>query len=121
MSWTVAETSTHQDHVIAHVIGATPLSHFIFDETAYILLDIGFIWNVHLDLQMGLLPQGVALAELGTDEIEIQNQEGLGPIQSVEIFEAENRRRLVMNCEDGKLVVETDLERRLTQINHDLS
>jgi hypothetical protein len=25
MSWTMMETSTHQDHVIAHVIGATPL------------------------------------------------------------------------------------------------
>ena len=36
MSWTLAETNTHQDHVIAHVIGATPLGHFVWDETAYI-------------------------------------------------------------------------------------
>ena len=61
MTWTMAETNTHQDHVIAHVIGATPLGHFIWDETAYIVLDIGFIWNIYLDMQMGLLPQGVAI------------------------------------------------------------
>ena len=55
MTWTAAETNTHQDHVIAHVIGATPLGHFILDETAYMLLDIGFIWNIYLDMEMGLV------------------------------------------------------------------
>jgi len=34
--WRAAETNTHQDHVIAHVIGATPLSYFIWDETVYL-------------------------------------------------------------------------------------
>ena len=33
--WTVAETNTHQDHVIAHVIGATVVGYFVWDETAY--------------------------------------------------------------------------------------
>ncbi len=55
MSWTAAETNKHQDHVIAHVIGATPLEYFIHDETAYVLLDIGFIWNIYLDMEMGLV------------------------------------------------------------------
>jgi hypothetical protein len=116
MNWTAIDSSTHQDHVIAHVIGATPLGHFIFDETAYILLDIGFIWNIYLDLQMGLLPQGVAMAELGTDEIKMQDLEGLGPVQSVELFEADDKRRLVLICEDGKLAIETDIHHRLTRI-----
>ena len=69
MTWTPLETNTHQDHVIAHVIGATPLGHFVWDETAFILLDIGFIWNVYLDLEMGLVPQTVAIAELEADEV----------------------------------------------------
>lgn len=119
MNWTVADTNTHQDHVIAHVVGATPLGHFIFDETAYILLDIGFIWNIYLDMQMGLLPQGVAMAELGTGEINMQTEEDLGPIQSVELFESEDRRRLVLNCDEGSLFVETDINRRYTRIDAD--
>src|SRR5918993_2473658 len=67
MNWTTAETNTHQDHVIAHVIGATPLGHFIWDETAYLLLDIGFIWNIYLDGEMGLVPQPVTVTELDAD------------------------------------------------------
>jgi hypothetical protein len=120
MSWTDAETDTHQDHVIAHVIGASPVGHFIWDETAYILLDIGFIWNIYLDMQMGLLPQGVAMAELGAAEIKMQDEEGLGPIQSVELFESEEERRLVLNCEEGSLTVQTDIGRRSTQISVNL-
>ena len=121
MTWTIAETSTHQDHVIAHVMGATPLGHFIWDETAYILLDIGFIWNIYLDMQMGLLPQGVAMAELGTDEIGVQDLEGLGPIQSVEVLESGEERRLVLVCDPGSLVVETDISHRCTRIIADTS
>ena len=66
--WTFAETNTHQDHVIAHVIGATVLGHFVWDETAYLLLDIGFIWNIYLDGEMGLVPQSQAIAELKASE-----------------------------------------------------
>ena len=66
--WTVAETNTHQDHVIAHVIGATVMGYFVWDETAYLLLDIGFIWNIYLDGEMGLVPQSQAIAELEASE-----------------------------------------------------
>jgi hypothetical protein len=118
MSWTAADTNTHQDHVIAHVIGATPLGHFIWDETAYILLDIGFIWNIYLDLEMGLVPQSLAIAEL--DELRAfvaqANDTSTGPIESVEVFESGNERRLVLNCESGKFVIETSLEHRWTRI-----
>jgi hypothetical protein len=71
--WELAETNTHQDHVIAHVIGSTVLAYFIWDETAYLLLDIGFIWNIYLDGEMGLSPQTVALAELDVSD-EIKNR-----------------------------------------------
>src|SRR5215813_11868850 len=65
--WELAETNTHQDHVIAHVVGASVLGYFTWDETAYLLLDIGFIWNIYLDGEMGLVPQAQAVSELPAD------------------------------------------------------
>ena len=119
MSWTAAETNTHQDHVIAHVIGATPLGHFIWDETAYLLLDIGFVWNIYLDLEMGLVPQSLAVAELNELRafVDQANDTSTGPIESVEVFENGDQRRLVLNCEAGGLVIDTSLKHRWTRIS----
>jgi hypothetical protein len=129
--WELANTNTHQDHVIAHVIGATVLAHFIWDETAYLLLDIGFIWHVYLDVEMGLVPQTVAIAELDAgaqvkaeiasdvDQISLSDEPSLvrlessavrSPITSVDFLVSENSRRLRLNCEEGRIVVETSLE-----------
>jgi hypothetical protein len=125
MNWITAETNTHQDHVIAHVIGATPLGHFIWDETAYLLLDIGFIWNIYLNMEMGLVPQTMAITELDADDslktelrtdidrlmrgespVRMTAVDDATPIESVELFESEGNRRLVLNCEQGEVVVE---------------
>jgi hypothetical protein len=140
VTWTLAETNTHQDHVIAHVIGATPLGHFVWDETAYLLLDIGFIWNIYLDGEMGLVPQPVTVTELEADDntkselrtdidllsqgrpgtlIRMTRMDHAGPIETVELFESEDGRRLVLNCEDGKVVIETSLSHRWTRIDAD--
>jgi hypothetical protein len=126
MTLTPLETNTHQDHVIAHVIGATPLGHFIWDETAFILLDIGFIWNIYLDLEMGLVPHPVAIAELEAEDavkdelrskVDLWLREGKGsPIESVEVFESGDERRLVLNCGEGRLIVDTSLKDRWTRI-----
>ena len=51
--WHSRETTTHQDHVIAHVVGARVLGYFILDEALHLLLDIGFVWMVFLDGEMG--------------------------------------------------------------------
>ena len=59
-NWIASETTKHQDHVIAHVLGATVLGWFIAGEAAHLLLDIGFLWTIYLDGEMNLLPQGVA-------------------------------------------------------------
>ncbi|HYU99172.1 MAG TPA: hypothetical protein VE977_10120, partial [Pyrinomonadaceae bacterium] len=67
-SWTPKDTTTHQDHVIAHVLGATFLGYFVFEEALYVLLDIGFIWTIFLDGEMGLLPHPVAVSELEIGE-----------------------------------------------------
>src|SRR3569832_1634742 len=113
MTWTEAETNKHQDHVIAHVIGATPLSYFIHDETAYVLLDIGFIWNIYLDMEMGLVPQRLALSELNVEAVLFQEMNvECGPIESVELFEDGVLRRLALNCEQGAWVIEASLSHR---------
>ena len=65
--WEPHETSTHQDHVIAHVLGATVLGYFVHDQAAHLVLDIGFIWTVFADGEMGLVPQTMALSELEVD------------------------------------------------------
>jgi hypothetical protein len=136
MNWSAAETNTHQDHVIAHVVGATPLGYLIWDETAFVLLDIGFIWNIYLDMEMGLLPQSVAITELeADDEIKIELRSDIDllsrggenlarlkrldhatPIESVELFESEDARRLVLLCEQGNVAIETSESHRWTRI-----
>ena len=118
MTWTPAETNTHQDHVIAHVIGATPLSYFIWDETAYLVLDIGFVWNIYLDMEMGLLPERLAMSELEVDPKSLENKAlECGPIESVEFFVDGEERRLELRCETGSVLIETSLSHRWTRIN----
>ena len=68
--WLAHPTGTHQDHVIAHVIGATVLGYFVHEEAAHLLLDIGFFWTILLDGEMGLVTQSLAIAELEIDERE---------------------------------------------------
>jgi hypothetical protein len=132
--WRAAETNTHQDHVIAHVIGASVLGHFVWDETAYLLLDIGFIWNLYLDGEMGLVPHGVAISELEADKapkdelradidrllvhadidapIRFTPLPEPSPIQSVELLESEDGRRLVLTCDSSDISLETSLMTR---------
>jgi hypothetical protein len=118
MSWTALETNRHQDHVIAHVIGATPVSHFVHDETAYVVLDIGFIWNIYLDMEMGLVPERLAMSELGVDAESLQKTDvECGPIESVDLFEDGQERRLVLHCEQGALTIETSLSHRWIRVH----
>lgn len=130
--WQSRETNTHQEHVIAHVLGTRVQGYFIWDETAFLLLDIGFIWNIFLDGEMGLVPHPVAIKELVADDELKQllkddidclgrncDQESLSkmklssvdsPIDAVDFYENGNERRLLLTCEDGTLVVETSLD-----------
>ena len=63
-TWQPEETSTPQDHVIAHVVGATVLGYFVFAEALLVLLDMGFVWTIYVDGSMALLPHPIAIAEL---------------------------------------------------------
>ena len=130
--WQPSETTTHQDHVIAHVIGASVLGYFVFDEALYILLDIGFVWTIFLDGEMGLLPHPVATAELEIDEIGREQIKSdvelllggnnlpaallkmkLTPaecqIEEVGFFARAEERRLLITGPETELAVETSL------------
>jgi hypothetical protein len=130
-NWTLQETTTHQDHVIAHVLGATILGYFVFDEALYVLLDIGFVWTIFLDGEMGLLPHPVAVSELEIDteakneirkDIDLLLNDGATKelkqlrapsvqcqIKEVAVFRSGERRRLLISGEEGDIAVETSL------------
>lgn len=132
-NWVSTDTTTHQDHVIAHVLGSTVLGYFVFDEALYILLDIGFVWTILLDGEMGLLPHPVAMSELEIDAVRkaeisadidkllqggdqtltlMRRARDLGEIREVALLGTEARRCLVITSEAGRLAITTSLATR---------
>ena len=137
--WTQKDTTTHQDHVIAHLLGATFLGYFVFDEALYILLDIGFVWTILLDGEMGLLPHPVAISELDiegavknqiktdidmllSNSLAAENLLHLQPppnqcqIKDVRFFASGDRRRLVIIGEEANLAIEMSLATAEVQV-----
>ena len=136
MAWTEIETTTHQDHVIKHVIGATVLGWFIGGEATHLLLDIGFLWTIYLDGEMNLLPQGVAIPELEADDLSSADRVELtleadrllsegrqatdlahfvpAPIecliQRVDVRALDSRRRIAVSGEEGRINIETSID-----------
>jgi len=131
-NWELRETTTHQDHVIAHVVGARVLGYFVLDEALYLLLDIGFVWMIFLDCEMGLLPHPVAVGELEIDEsskdqikadidLLLAGAESTGDprqlipmteacqIKDVSFDEQGDQRRLIITGEEASLTIETSL------------
>jgi len=130
--WTAKETNRHQDHVIAHVIGATVLGYFVLDETLHMLLDIGFVWTMFVDGEMGLLPHPVATAELEVNDqmrseiradidhllthklhaehlLHLTQPQVECVITEVDFFASGDRRRLLVTGEQANLTIETSL------------
>jgi hypothetical protein len=137
-AWIPLETNTHQDHVIAHVLGATLLAYLVLDEVLYLLLDIGFIWNVFVDGEMGLLPHPVAVNELDVDNrtkdqiktdvdavlngrtdqlAQLRRPPVICLISEVSLLADENRRLLVITGEPGGLEVEMELQTGAIEIS----
>jgi len=134
--WSRLETTTHQEHVIKHVVGATVLGWFIAGEAAHLLLDIGFLWTIYLDGEMNLLPQGVAISELDADELtsadktelafdaQLLLDEGcdatglrrfiVSPVEcsiiAAEVFAANSKRRIFIQGETARIRIEASLE-----------
>src|SRR5438034_7326554 len=133
--WSPLETTTHQEHVIKHVLGATILGWFIAGEAAHLLLDIGFLWTIYLDSEMNLLPQGVAIPEMDADEVSTADKTELAfdaqllldegcdatglkrftvsPVDclivAVEVLAADSGRRVLIRGEIASIEVETSL------------
>ncbi|MFN2597036.1 MAG: hypothetical protein ABR563_07615 [Pyrinomonadaceae bacterium] len=130
MTWIAAETDTHQDSVVAHVVGATALGYFAREEALHLLLDIGFYWVIYPDAQMTLLHENLVLAGLGDGERERLRADAdylraqgdaaalsimrAAPadcrIEGVEIYEDGARRRLFVRGGGASLEVETSTE-----------
>jgi hypothetical protein len=136
MDWQELETTTHQDHVIAHVLGATVLGWLIAGEAAHLLLDIGFLWTIYLDGEMNLLPQGVAIPELEAGELssaakaelafdaQLLLDEGgaatglkqfiASPVEclivAVGVLAADSERRVIVHGEAANIEIVTSLE-----------
>ncbi len=134
--WTERETTTHQDHVIAHVLGSTVLGWFIAGEAAHLLLDIGFLWTIYLDGEMNLLAQGVAIPELDAGELSSADKTELAfdaqqllsegreahdlkrftaapvdcLIQAVDFLAANSERRLMVRGDVANIEIETSVE-----------
>lgn len=135
MTWTEIETSTHQDHVIKHVLGATVLGWFVSGDAAYFVLDIGMLWTIYVDGEMNLLPQGFGIAELeGAEitgalrtelaaEVDLLSQKGrdvqglkrftAAPVEclitSVEVFGEDDRRMIMIEGEAASLKIESSI------------
>jgi hypothetical protein len=129
--WELHDTGTHQDHVIAHVIGATVLGYFELDQAAHLVLDIGFIWMIFVDGEMGLVPQTMAISELEVeggakaelradvqalhDGIDGQELIRITPapegclITEVSFYGQESQRRLMITGEESSLEIVTSL------------
>jgi len=136
--WTPKDTTTHQDHVIAHVVGATFLGYFVFEEALYVLLDIGFMWTIFLDGEMGLLPHPVAVSELEIGEeareqikSDVDVLLGAGAAENLLLFQSApvpcqindvnflangERRRLLISGEEANVTIETSLETAKIQV-----
>ena len=130
--WEELATTTHQDHVIAHVIGTTALGYIVVGDAIHLLLDIGFIWKIYSDAEMGLLPHPVAVAELdANDELLVQIKTdievllrddlrvapliGLSPltfrcvISEVQVFTNGDLRKVLLTGEAGSIEIQTSV------------
>ena len=131
-TWEEAATTTHQDHVIAHVIGTTVLGYLVLRDAIHLLLDIGFVWKIYVDGEMGLLPHPVAVGELeaedelltqlkldidlllnGGDQAEPTHFVPLttsGPLIEVHVFDRDNGRKLLLTGENGSIEIQTSMK-----------
>jgi hypothetical protein len=136
MAWTELETSTYQEHVIKHVLGATILAWAVIGDAAHFLLDVGLLWTIYVNAEMNLMAQAVAIQDLegedvtrddvaslaaDADLLNSQGREATGlkrftasPVEclitSVELFSSNSQRRIVVIGESANIEIETSLE-----------
>ena len=143
MFWTELDTSTYQDHVIKHVLGATVLGWVVIGDAAHFLLDVGLLWTIYVNAEMDLMAQAVAIQDLQGDEVtgddvavlasdadllNSQGREAIGltcfmaapvecTITSVELFAADSQYRILITGETADLEIQTSSEPLKISIN----
>ena len=136
-SWLPLETSTYEDHVIKHVLGATVLGWAVLDDAMHLLLDVGLLWTIYVNGEMSLMAQGVAIQDLKSDTLSSAEVMQLSddaerlisegreatdlvrfvsaPVEctiiSVDVFAADDQRRIVIVGESAGIKIETSLGR----------
>ena len=69
IDWTTLDTSTYQDHVIKHVLGATVLGWIAIRDALHLVLDVGLLWTIYINAEMNLMALSVAIDDLEDDEV----------------------------------------------------
>jgi hypothetical protein len=136
MPWAELETSTFQDHVIKHVLGATVLGWIVIEDAAHLLLDVGLLWTVYVTAEMDLMAQSVAIQDLESGDIShadilqfeadaesliSEGREATGlvrftaaPVEcvigGVELFSWDARRRILIVGEQANIEIITNLD-----------
>ena len=136
MDWIELETSTYQDHVIKHVLGATVLGWLVLEDAVHILLDVGLLLTIYINAEMSLMAQSVAIEDLEGDDLShdevlklrsdaqllisegrevagLQRFSGAPVdclIQTVDLFGRNQERRLLIAGESANLLIETSTE-----------
>jgi hypothetical protein len=136
MLWIELETSTFQDHVIKHVLGATVLGWIVIADAAHFLLDVGLLWTVYVTAEMDLMAQSVAIQDLEGGEVShadilqfesdaqaliSEGREAIGlvrftaaPVEcvigSVELFSCNSHRRVLIEGEQANIEIITNLD-----------
>jgi hypothetical protein len=136
MPWTELETSTFQDHVIKHVLGATVLGWIVLGDAAHLLLDVGLLWTIYVTAEMDLMARSVAIADLEGDDVSrsdtlqfesdaqlliSEGREATGlvrltaapvecVIRGVSLFSFDSQRRILIEGERADIEVITNLD-----------
>jgi hypothetical protein len=136
MHWIELETSTYQDHVIKHVLGATVLGWIVIEDAVHLLLDVGLLWTIYVTAEMDLMAQSVAIQDLAGNAVSdsdilqfesdaqlliSEGREATGlvrltaaPVEcvvcGVEIFSCDSQRRILIEGEHAHLEIITNLD-----------
>ena len=134
MHWIELETSTYQDHVIKHVLGATVLGWIVIEDAVHLLLDVGLLWTIYVTAEMDLMAQSVAIQDLAGNAVSdsdilqfesdaqlliSEGREATGlvrltaaPVEcvvcGVEIFSCDSQRRILIEGEHAHLEIITN-------------
>lgn len=143
MPWTELDSSTYQDHVIKHVLGATVLGWVVIGDAAHFLLDVGLLWTIYVNAEMNLMAQPVAIRDLEGEDVtraevtalatdaDLLNSKGRDAtgltrftrssvectIKSVELFGADSQRRILITGETADIEIQTSSEPPQFSIN----